>query len=140
MDGKCLQMTDLYPAMTESGILGEEGIVFENIHVDAAGNYYLIGNSRPGEILLLGEDGAMQEWLTVGSDDSIVQFCMKDPDGNPIFECCQSGEALIRLVTYIPASGLKTYASAKLTPGVPKALSADGYLYYLDLNVKPPDR
>lgn len=133
-DGEVQRMTDLYPAMAENGIIGQEGYVFDKIYTDAQGNYYLISDGRQGEILVLGEDGAVQAHVETGGSE--VQLSMKDPNGAPVFEWYDPGEELLHLVGYDLTSGIKTLASVKLPPFTPKVLSEEGFLYYLDVDSK----
>lgn len=133
-DGELQRMTDLYPTMAENEIFNPEGYVFDNIHTDAQGNYYLISDVRQGEILVLGEDGTVQARVETGGSD--VQFSMKDPNGAPVFEWYDPWEELLQLAGCDPMSGIKTFASVKLPPSMPKAMSEEGFLYYLDTDSK----
>lgn len=134
MAGSLQRMTDLYPAMAENGIFDREGYVFDKIHVDADGNYYLIADDRQDEVLVLRKDGTYLDQIMMETGGYSVQFSMKDPAGNPVFEWYDPWEDMLWLTGYFPPSGTKIYAHVKIPPNMPKAMSADGFLYYMNMN------
>lgn len=136
VDGELLHMTDLYPAMVENGIFDSEGYIFDDIHADSERNYYLLSDKWQGELLVLGADGETVERLAVGRNSEDVRFSMKDPGGTPVFEWYDPREETLELVRYVFSSGMETYACVKIPPYMPRAMSPDGLLYYMDTDTK----
>lgn len=136
MKGEYLRMVDLYPAMAENNIPGMETWVYDNIHVDSQGNYYLIPDISQGEVLVLGTDGTLLHRLEAGEQGESVQFAMKDPDRNPVFKWYNSRENTILLAGYEASVGKKSYVRVQIPCGMSMVLSEEGFLYYTGLDGK----
>lgn len=135
MKGEYLHMADLYPAMA-SNIPGVDTWVYDNIHADSKGNYYLIPDISQGEVLVLGTDGTLLHRLEAGEQGESVQFAMKDPEGNPVFKWYNSREDTILLAGYEASVGKKAYARVQLPRDMSMVLTEEGFLYYLNLEGK----
>lgn len=134
MDGKSTGVTDLYPVMVEHGISLDDYMLFSDVYVDGAGNYYVIPDKWQGTVLVLGADGMLLKRMDAPQGGMVVQYAMKNPDGAPVFEWYNEYEDGVRLATYDKEKGIKVYTDAKLPHTTPKALTDDGYLYYSDNN------
>lgn len=134
MDGECLSVMDLYPAMQENGLEILPGYAYENAYADRQGYYYLLADYGltgldPGRIMVINAEGKMVDNIGSEEKDAVSVYAMKDPDGNSVFEIYTPGGTEIRLVGY-GSAGEKQYAQVQLDPRTPKAMSGDGYLYY----------
>lgn len=132
-DGRCQTVTDLYPAMRESGVEILPGYAYENVCADRQG-YYLLAESsltglEQGEILVINASGKREELLSPENNYAVSVCAMRAPDGNVVFETHTSNSNEISLSGY-GATGEKLYAQVQLDPEMPKAMSEDGYLYY----------
>lgn len=133
-DGECQTVTDLYPAMRESGLEILPNYAYAGACTDRQGYYYLLPEYgltglEQGSILILSAEGKTLEIISPEEKDAVSAYAMKDPDGNALFEIYTSGGREICLTGY-GSTGVKQYAQVQLDPGTPKAMSEDGYLYY----------
>lgn len=136
LDEKQLSVTDLYPAMRDSGIEIQPSYVYTNVYADQQGYHYLLPDQHclngleSGRIMVLDAEGNLAGIIGSEERDAVANYVMKDPDGNAMFEIYFSEEESMRLIEYNPTDGEKLYAQVQLEPGTPKAMSEDGYLYY----------
>lgn len=129
IDGKNIGVTDLYPVMAEHGISLDEYMLFSDVYVDGAGNYYVIPDKWQRTVLVLGADGMLLKRMDAPQGGMVVQYAMKNPDGVPVFEWYNEYEDGVRLAAYDKEKGIKVYTDAKLPHTTLKALTDDGYLY-----------
>lgn len=135
LNGKKLSVTDLYPAMRDSGVEIQPSYGYTKVYADQQGYYLLpdthgLSGLEPGRIMVLDAEGNLAGIIGSEEGDAVAGYVMKDPDGNAMFEIYIPGEEGIRLIGYNPAAGEKLYAQVQLEPNTPKAMSDDGYLYY----------
>lgn len=134
--GKQLSVIDLYPAMRENDIDILPSYAYTRLYADQRGYHYLLPDHHclnglePGRIMVLDAEGNLAGIIGSEERDAAVNYVMKDPDGNAMFEVYTPGEGSIQLIGYNPAVGEKLYSQVQLEPETPKAMSEDGYLYY----------
>ena len=140
VEGETLSVTDLYPAMCAAGMNLNDYRGFDKIYADAGGFYCLLPGESESEFAAISMEGELICHLDQENPakDVVYTYGMKGPAGENIFiRAERAGEDLRQLMVFdgeqLEFQILLTQESAwewDIYGG--KALTEDGYLYYLD--------